>query len=46
MNPKVIKTKSDYELALAHLETLMDDAQPRTRQEEELELFAVLVENY
>lgn len=45
MKPKVIKTQADYQAALAQLETLMD-AQPGTRQEEELELFAVLVENY
>jgi HTH-type transcriptional regulator/antitoxin HigA len=45
MKPKVIKTENDYEMALAHLETLMD-AKPGTPQEEELELFAVLIENY
>jgi HTH-type transcriptional regulator/antitoxin HigA len=45
MKPKVIKTDADYEMALAHLETLMD-AKPGTPQEEDLELFAVLIENY
>jgi HTH-type transcriptional regulator / antitoxin HigA len=45
MKPKIIKTEADYEMALAHLETLMD-AEPGTSQEEELELFAVLIENY
>lgn len=45
MKPKVIKTQADYQAALAYLETLMA-AQPNTRQAEELELFAVLVENY
>lgn len=45
MKPKVIKTEIDHEMALAHLETLMD-AEPGTPQEEELELFAVLIENY
>jgi HTH-type transcriptional regulator/antitoxin HigA len=45
MKPKIIKTQTDYQAAVAHLETLMD-AQPGTRQEEELELFAVLVESY
>ncbi len=45
MKPKVIKTQTDYRAALAHLETLMD-AQPGTPQAEELELFAVLIENY
>ena len=45
MKPKVIKTEADYEMALAHLETLMN-AEPSSPQEEELELFAVLTENY
>jgi HTH-type transcriptional regulator/antitoxin HigA len=45
MKPKLIKTENDHEMALAHLETLMD-AEPGSPQEEELELFAVLVENY
>lgn len=45
MKPKLIKNENDYEMALAHLETLMD-AEPGTPQEEELELFGVLVENY
>jgi len=45
MKPKIIKTDFDYQTALAHLETLMD-AQPGTPEEEELELFAVLIENY
>lgn len=45
MKPKVIKTEYDYEMALAHLETLMDAA-PGTPQEDELELFSILVENY
>ncbi len=45
MKPKVIKTRADYQAALVHLETLMD-AQPGTRQEEELELFAVLLDSY
>lgn len=45
MNPKVIKTRADYQAALAYLETLMD-TQPGTPQAEELELFAVLLDNY
>ncbi len=45
MKPKVIKTRADYQAALAHLEKLMD-AQPGTPQAEELELFAVLLDNY
>lgn len=45
MKPKVIKTRADYQAALTHLEKLMD-ARPGTLQEEELELFAVLLDNY
>jgi HTH-type transcriptional regulator/antitoxin HigA len=45
IKPKVIKTEAEYETALAHLETLMD-AKAGSPQEEQLELFAVLVENY
>ena len=45
MKPKVLKTQEDYEAALAHIETLLD-AKPGTPKEEELELFAVLIENY
>jgi HTH-type transcriptional regulator / antitoxin HigA len=45
MEPKVIKTETDYEAALAHVAELMD-AQPGSPEEEELELFALLVERY
>jgi HTH-type transcriptional regulator / antitoxin HigA len=45
MESKVIKTQADYQAALAYLETLMD-AGPGTPQEEELKLFAVLIDNY
>ncbi|MFT3893111.1 MAG: ImmA/IrrE family metallo-endopeptidase [Anaerolineales bacterium] len=45
MKPKVIKTETEYEMAVAHLETLMD-AEPSSSQGDELELFAVLIENY
>lgn len=45
MKPKVIKTESEYEKALAHLEALME-TKPNTSIEEEMELFAVLIENY
>ena len=45
MKPKILRTEADYEAALAHLETLMD-SQPGSPEEEELELFAVLIENY
>lgn len=45
MKPKVIKTDADYQAALIHLEAFMD-ATPGTPEEEELELFAVLIEEY
>jgi HTH-type transcriptional regulator/antitoxin HigA len=45
MKPKIIKTEAEYKMALAHLETLMD-AEPGSPQEEELELFAMLIDNY
>ena len=45
MKPKVIKTEAEYEMALAHLETLME-AEPDALLEEEMELFAVLIEDY
>jgi HTH-type transcriptional regulator/antitoxin HigA len=45
MKPKIIKTEAEYQAALAYLETLMD-AQPGTPEEEELELFAMLIETY
>jgi HTH-type transcriptional regulator/antitoxin HigA len=45
MKPKVIKTEAEYEMALAHLETLME-AESSAALEEEMELFAVLIENY
>jgi len=45
MKPKVLKTQKEYEEALAHLETLMD-AEPGTPEEDELELFALLIEEY
>ena len=45
MEPKVIKNEADYEAALAYVAKLMD-AEPGTREEEELELFSLLVEQY
>jgi HTH-type transcriptional regulator / antitoxin HigA len=45
MKPKVLKNEADYEAALAHIETLMDAA-PDSPEEEELELFSLLVEQY
>jgi len=45
MKPKIIKNEAEYQSALGHLENLME-AQPGTPEEEELELFAMLIENY
>ena len=45
MKAKIIKTEAAYQAALAHLETLMD-AQSGTPEEDELELFAMLIESY
>ena len=45
MQPKVIKTEAEYEVALARVADLMD-AQPGSPDEQELELFALLVEQY
>lgn len=45
MKPKVIKTEAEYKMALAHLEALME-AKPNAALEEEMELFAMLIENY
>lgn len=45
MEPRVIKSEEEYEAALAYVATLMD-AEPGTQQEQELELFALLVEQY
>ncbi len=45
MRAKVIKTKTEYEAALARIEKLMDAA-PNTPQGEELELLSLLVHEY
>ena len=45
MKPKVIKTEADYQEALAYLDTLMD-SEPSSAEEQELELFGMLVEAY
>lgn len=45
MKPKIIKTDEEHAAALACLRTLMD-ATPGSPEEEELELFAMLVEQY
>ena len=45
MRPKVIKTEAEYEAALARVDALMD-APVGSPEEEELELWSVLVERY
>jgi antitoxin component HigA of HigAB toxin-antitoxin module len=45
MEPRIIETKADDEAAWAHVATLMD-AEIGTVQEQEPELFALLVEQY
>ena len=45
MKPKIIKTEEQYAEALARVEILMD-AKPGSAQEEELELWSLLVERY
>ncbi len=45
MKPKVIKTKWEYEVALARIEKLMDAAR-HTPQGDELELLSLLVRDY
>jgi HTH-type transcriptional regulator/antitoxin HigA len=45
MKPKILKTEAEYSTALAKVELLMD-ANPSSKQEEELELWSLLVERY
>ncbi len=45
MQPKIIKSEVDYEAALAYVAELMDTA-PGSPAEDELELFAMLIEQY
>ena len=45
MKPKIIKTKTEYEGALARIEKLMD-ALPNTPQGDQLELLSLLVHDY
>ncbi len=42
MKPKILKTEAEYSTALAKVESLMD-ANPGSKQEEELELWSLLV---
>lgn len=45
MKPRIIKTEAEYQAALARVAELMDAA-PGSPEEDELELFAMLVEQY
>jgi len=45
MKTKILKNEADYQSALARVESLMD-ASPGSAQEEELELWSLLVERY
>jgi HTH-type transcriptional regulator / antitoxin HigA len=45
MKPKVLKDEAEYQAALAYVETLMDAA-AGSPEEEDLELFAMLIEQY
>jgi len=45
MKPNALKTETEYETALARIETLIE-AEPNSSQEEELKRLAVLVEEY
>lgn len=45
MNIKPIKTKKDYQLALERLDVIFD-AKPGTTEGDELEILALLVDNY
>jgi HTH-type transcriptional regulator / antitoxin HigA len=45
MKPKILKTEEEYAEALAKVESLME-ARPGSAKEEELELWALLVERY
>jgi HTH-type transcriptional regulator/antitoxin HigA len=45
MTARVLKSEAEYEAALAYIDTLMNAA-PDSAEEEELSLFALLVEQY
>lgn len=45
MKPKILKTEAEYDSALQRVEQLMD-AEPGTPQEDDLELWSLLVEDY
>jgi HTH-type transcriptional regulator/antitoxin HigA len=45
MKPRIIRTEKDYEVALKHMESLKDAA-PDSAEEEDLELWSLLVDRY
>ncbi|MEZ4768708.1 MAG: hypothetical protein R2844_09820 [Caldilineales bacterium] len=45
MEAKIIKTEREYDKALAYVDSLMD-AEPGSPEEQELELFSLLIEVY
>lgn len=45
MKPKILKSAKDYEAALGLVDQLMD-AEPGTHEEDDLELWSLLVEEY
>lgn len=45
MKPKILKSETEYEAALARVDYLMDAA-PGSAEEEELELWSMLIERY
>lgn len=47
MKDKIIKSEAEYETAMARLSTLRDiDVAPGSGEEAELELLALVIENY
>lgn len=47
MKDKIIKSEAEYEAAMARLSTLRDiDVAPGSGEEAELELLALVIENY
>lgn len=45
MKPKILKSETEYQAALARVNALMDAA-PGSAEEEELELWSMLIERY
>jgi HTH-type transcriptional regulator / antitoxin HigA len=45
MKPKILKSETEYQAALARVDALMDAA-PGSAEEEELELWSMLIERY